>query len=154
MCCRRFTLTDAGGTAGKRGNVTLGNAGNNFSVVSFTGGNLQLADSNTLILGTTSANAGSTSAGSVLVQAGGNLLLTGNVSAAATADAITLVAGTNFLNLTSAALSTPSGRWLIYSTDPASDTRGGLVYGFKQYNATYGVTTVAETGTNGFLHTP
>ena len=54
-----FTVTDAGGTAGKRGNVTLGNAGNNFSVVSFTGGNFQLADSNSLILGTTSANAGS-----------------------------------------------------------------------------------------------
>src|SRR5207249_3306072 len=41
--------------------------------------------------------------------------------------------------------------WLVYSTDPASDTRGGLVYNFKQYNATYGVTVVLGTG-NGFLY--
>ena len=45
-----------------------------------------------------------------------------------------------------------AGRFLVWSTDPAADNRGGLAYNFKQYNATYGVTSVAGTG-NGFLYT-
>jgi hypothetical protein len=45
-----------------------------------------------------------------------------------------------------------AGRWLVYSTNPALDTRGGLVYDFKQYNATFGVTAVADPG-KGFLYT-
>jgi len=39
----------------------------------------------------------------------------------------------------------------VYSTDPANDTRGGLVYDFKQYNASYG-DLVSGSG-NGFLYT-
>ncbi|MBU4320211.1 MAG: hypothetical protein KJ739_03890, partial [Nitrospinae bacterium] len=63
-----------------------------------------------------------------------------------------IAAGQNFINNAGAgALSTSSGRWLVYSTDPANDTRGGLTYNFKQYNATYGVTDVQGTG-NGFLY--
>jgi hypothetical protein len=67
--------------------------------------------------------------------------------------AVVIDAGRNFLNTAGAsAISDGSGRWLIYSTNPASDTRGGLVYNFKEYNATYGVTAVLGTG-NGFLYT-
>ena len=43
-------------------------------------------------------------------------------------------------------------RWLVWSTDPAQDTRGGLAYDFKQYNAIYSVTPVAQPTGNGFLY--
>ncbi len=45
------------------------------------------------------------------------------------------------------------GRWLVWSADPRLDTRGGLLYDFKQYGATYGVTPVAQSTGNGFLYT-
>jgi hypothetical protein len=61
-------------------------------------------------------------------------------------------AGGKFVNNAGAgALSTPAGRWLVYSTNPALDTRGSLAYDFKQYNATYGVTPVQGSG-KGFLY--
>lgn len=44
------------------------------------------------------------------------------------------------------------GRWLVWSADPRLDTRGGLLYDFKQYGATYGVTPVAQSTGNGFLY--
>ena len=37
--------------------------------------------------------------------------------------------------------------------DPRNDTRGDLAYDFKQYGATYGVTTVAQSTGNGVLYT-
>ncbi len=46
-----------------------------------------------------------------------------------------------------------AGRWLVWSADPANDTRGGLAYDFKQYNATYGTTAVAQATGNGLLYT-
>jgi hypothetical protein len=50
------------------------------------------------------------------------------------------------------ALAAASGRWLVYSGDPGNDTRGGLVYDFKQYAASYGVTPVAQPTGNGVLY--
>lgn len=47
-------------------------------------------------------------------------------------------------------MSATSGRWLVYSTTPTADTRDGLGYAFKQYNATL-ASTVLGTG-NGFLY--
>ena len=41
-------------------------------------------------------------------------------------------------------------RWLIYSTDPANDVLGTVVYDFKQYNAPYA--TVAAAAGNGLLY--
>ncbi len=40
----------------------------------------------------------------------------------------------------------------MWSGNPADDTRGGLSYGFKQYNAKYGETAVAQGAGNGFLY--
>ncbi|MEO6986671.1 MAG: YDG domain-containing protein, partial [Paralcaligenes sp.] len=45
------------------------------------------------------------------------------------------------------------GRWLVWSQNPSTDTRGGLVYGFKQYNAVNGTTPIAQATGNGFLYT-
>ncbi|HVY18605.1 MAG TPA: MBG domain-containing protein, partial [Bauldia sp.] len=76
-----------------------------------------------------------------------------SIQSTASGTAITLATGGKFTNNGgSLALSDANGRWLVWSTNPANDTRGGLVYGFKQYNATYGVTTVADATHNGFLY--
>jgi hypothetical protein len=79
---------------------------------------------------------------------------TGSVSSSGTGKAVVLSAGANFINNAGAnAVQASHGRWLIYSSDPASDTSGGLAYAFKQYNARYGVTPVAQASGNGFLYT-
>jgi hypothetical protein len=40
----------------------------------------------------------------------------------------------------------------VWSADPGADTRGGLSAGFKQYNAVFGTTSVAQATGNGFLY--
>ncbi len=54
-------------------------------------------------------------------------------------------AGAGVLNVTGAA------RWLVWSADPLADTVGGLAGAFRQYNATFGVSTPAAAG-NGLLY--
>ena len=47
------------------------------------------------------------------------------------------------------------GRWLIWSQDPANDSRGsgaGIAYDFKQYNASFASTVLAQASGNGFLY--
>ena len=131
------------------GSVTATNAANNFNTVTITNaGNVSLRDTDAISFGA------STLTGNLTVQAGGDLTLTGAISAGGAGDAITL-AGANFINMAGAsALVTPSGRWLVYSTDPTNgiDMRGGLVYDFKQYNLAYpGAPDPAATG-DGFIY--
>jgi filamentous hemagglutinin family protein len=85
--------------------------------------------------------------------AGGSITLNAEgVTAAGSGDAIQL-AGRNFVNNAGAtALIASNGRWLVWSTNPANDTRGGLVYDFKQYNANFGATAPAQASGNGFLY--
>jgi hypothetical protein len=98
--------------------------------------------------------AGVQSTGAVSLSAGGKLTLAAGapVSGSGAGTAVTLVAGGAFVNEGGAGAIRPgdSGRFLVYSQDPANDTRGGLVYAFKQYNATLG-STVLGTG-DGFLY--
>jgi filamentous hemagglutinin family protein len=61
-------------------------------------------------------------------------------------------------NVGSTALQPGTGKfWQVWSTntDPydatTGDVMGGLAYGFKQYGATYGTTSAAETGKNGYF---
>lgn len=79
----------------------------------------------------------------------------GNLTAnAGSGDAIELVSGGTFNNTAgSGALSVSAGaRWLVYSGNPANDTRGGLVHDFKQYDKTFGdANPILGTG-NGFLY--
>ena len=131
------------------------NAANDFGTVTITGAkDVALKDANAISLGA------STLTGTLNVQAAGTLTLTGNVSATGAGDAITLAAG-RFVNTAGAtALATPTGgaRWLVWSANPSPfsggtpDDRGGLAFDFKQYNATFGVTTVAQATGNGFLY--
>ena len=137
------TLTFAAGA----GNITMTNAANDFATVAVTSaGAVNLIDANALALGT--SNLATLRAQSL----GGNLTVNGTITASGAGDSIILAAAGNFINNVGAAALNPGpGRWLVWSTNPASDNRGGLSYNFKQYNATYGVTPVAGVGT-GFLY--
>ncbi|WP_426192097.1 YDG domain-containing protein, partial [Massilia sp. DWR3-1-1] len=108
-----------------------------------TSGNIGLRD---ISAATISAVNGGASAGSGIV-------LDGTLSASATSGAGIVLAGKTFTNNTGAtALTSGAGSgWLIWSGDPAADTRGGLAADFKQYNASYGSTTVLGAG-KGFLY--
>ena len=93
-----------------------------------------------------------------LTEGSGIVLNSGALTASGSGDAIVL-SGQSFQNEAgAAALSANSGRWLVWSAneDPfdlsTGDTRDGLLYGFKQYNAIYGTTSV-EGSENGFLYT-
>jgi len=84
-------VTDLGGTAGTRGNITLPNAGNSFNTVTFTGGNIAWQEANAVTIGSVSANAGATSTGTLTITTTlGPITQTGAVTAAGTT---TLAAG-------------------------------------------------------------
>ncbi len=74
--------------------------------------------------------------------------------AAGPGNAIVLAAGGNFINNAgAAAFSATSGRWLVYSTNPANDTSGGLSNDFRRFSCTYGGScpSISATG-NGLLY--
>lgn len=81
------------------------------------------------------------------------VLESGTLTATNAGDAITLVSRRNFINNSgAAALSTPSGRWLIYSIAPAGNMLGGLVEDFSLYSCTYGGVCPALQANNGLLY--
>jgi hypothetical protein len=66
---------------------------------------------------------------------------------------ITLASAANFTNnVGSNALTVGAGHWQVWSADPALDTVNGLSPNFKQYDATYGTSTVLGSG-DGLLYT-
>ena len=90
----------------------------------------------------------------LLLTAAGSLTIASTGSLTSSSGNATLATGSVFVNdAGAAAVSAPNGRWLIYSGDPLNDTDGGLVYDFKQYGATYGVTAAAQATGNGVLYT-
>src|SRR6185437_3660835 len=95
-------------------------------------------------------------AGSIFAQnaGSGNIVLDGALTASGTGTAITLVSGHDFINTDGAsAFSTPSGHWLVYSTDPSDNTLGGLGSDFNRYTCTYGGSCPSFPSTgNGFLY--
>jgi filamentous hemagglutinin family protein len=132
-----FSLS--GGTAGETAIRTLGAVNIDAATAtvgnSIIGGTVRLQASSGVSINTSSGEAGSISA------------------SATSGDSLKIDAGSSFTNSTGAgALNVAgAGRWLVFSTDPGLDTRGGLVYDFKQYNVAFGGT-VLGTG-NGFLYT-
>lgn len=77
----------------------------------------------------------------------------GGITASGSGDPLILSAGRNFINNRgAAALSAPSGRWLVYSTDPTQDTNGGLVADFTRNGCAYPGCTGFTPGLNGFLY--
>jgi len=99
--------------------------------------------------GVIAANA-NVSAASILLSAAGNLSIASGVSIAA-GNGVTLQTSGQFINNAGAnALSGGSGNWLVYSTNPANDTTGGLTPNFYQYNANWNAP--PATSGNGLLY--
>ncbi|MES2206387.1 MAG: GLUG motif-containing protein, partial [Pseudomonadota bacterium] len=141
---------------GTGGNAQLTNASNNFSTLAANIGTLNIVDNASLAIGTVGSTSGIITANSTFIKATGATsditLNQGITNSAGSGLTITLVAARNFINnVGSSVLSAGSGnKWNVYSSTPTSDTRGGLAYNFKQYNASYG-SSVLGTG-NGFLY--
>ncbi len=138
------TTTLATGT----GNIAFSNAGNNFNAITISNGNnVNIVDQNTMSLNASTV-------GSLLAQTlSGNLTLAGNISASNGGDAIQLVAAGNFITSGNRSLNTPGGRWLVYSTNPALDTRSTSMlsaHDFKQYNTSFGDTILGAN--DGFIY--
>jgi len=132
----------AGQTNSTAGQITLGNIQTSGS------GSLSVIGESGIYVVSGAVVSGD--AGISLVADGG-VNLAGTVSSTGTGDAI-VISGASFVNSAGAsALNAVNGRWLVWSGDPSADTRGGLGYDFKQYDATYGVSSVLGTG-NGFLY--
>ncbi|AIF46698.1 hypothetical protein HY57_05185 [Dyella japonica A8] len=91
-------------------------------------------------------------AGKVTLLARASNLTIGSGATITGGKGVTLATAGNFINNGGAsAVSTgTSAPWLIYSSNPANDTTGGLAPAFVQYNAPYS-TTPAASG-NGFLY--
>ena len=148
-------LTVAGATALNAGtnDITLDNA-NDFrgNVAVQSGGNVRLNDINDLTLDLSGF-------GTLTATADGTLTLAGRLTASGAGDAIVLSGGRFVNNAGATALSAPNGRWLVWSSNPdpfagaTPDNPGGLAYDFRQYNAFFGVTPVAQPTGNGFLYT-
>lgn len=100
--------------------------------------------------------------GDLLVRAGQDLTLNGNVvTSSGSNSAVRLVAGRDFKNSGNRTISTGAGgRWLVYSTSPLTDTRGAALTAaseFTQYNTSFdevqlGTKTVLGTN-DGFIYT-
>ena len=141
---------------GTGGSHVLINAANAVATLAANTGTVNYAQTGNLSIGTVGATSGIAATGTVLVNVVGNLGLASGatVSAVGSGNALQLVDSGSFTNSAGASALGVSGggRWLVWSADPAADNRGGLVYGFKQYGATYGATTPADATNNGFLY--
>ena len=86
--------------------------------------------------------------GGLTLGAGARLTTTGSgniILGAGSAGTFTNQAGNSLLSL-------GSGRWLVYSSDPRSNSGEMAGYGWRRYNATYANTAPASVGGSGFLY--
>ena len=90
--------------------------------------------------------------GSVVMDASGGNLTVGSTGSVSGDAGVILATGANFINNAgAAAVSASTGKWLVYSTSPTSDTSGGLTPDFIQYNAAYQALPALAAG-NAFLY--
>ena len=112
------------------GTFTLTRTGNGIGTLAAAAGSVSLADGSDLAVGTVSgaaggAVAGVTTSGAVSLVSGGDLTI--ESGAAVSGQTPVLAAVGAFVNQAgSAAVTATSGRWLIYSNTPGSDTFGSL----------------------------
>jgi filamentous hemagglutinin family protein len=151
------TRTGSGGnitmTAGGSGTINLSDVSLNAtggSVVNLVaGGSVSVTQPLALNLGTVSGT-------SVLLRTTGatsDITLNNTITASASGNAITLASGRNFINNAgSGVLSALSGRWLVYSTNPANDTTGSLANSFRRFSCSYGGSCPTLGSGNGFLY--
>lgn len=132
------------------GDFTANNAANQFASIQVVNGrNVSVRDADDITVESADLT------GDLLVRAARDLTLNGNVATTSgTATAVQLVAERNFNNAGNSSISTGAGgRWLVYSSTPLADTRGGALtasYDFTQYNASYGDTILGAN--DGFIY--
>lgn len=134
---------------------TLNNASNNIGTLSGNLASLSLNNgAHALNVGSVNSVAGITATGAVSLINNSAITLAQGITAGGGGTSITLSSSGVFTNNAGAnALNAGTGgRFLVWSSTPLTGNRGGVAHDFKQYNATYGVTAVAGTG-SGFLYT-
>ncbi|MBI1203784.1 MAG: filamentous hemagglutinin N-terminal domain-containing protein, partial [Rhodopseudomonas sp.] len=106
--------------------ATLADTNNQFASLGFANlgsGSLNLYDSVSLASGSVTANGG------VLIRTAGSLTLNSGaqIASSASGNAVVLDAASNFINNSgSSAISTPGGRWIVYSAAVGGDVFGNL----------------------------
>ncbi|MDM0074834.1 MBG domain-containing protein [Variovorax sp. J2P1-59] len=111
---------------GTGGIHTLTNPGNSIGTIAANTGSVTYTPAGNAVVGIVNGSVGITTTSTITISAGGNVVLNQPVSAGAAGNAAVL-SGANFINSAGAsAIATPNGRWIVYSTDPAADTFGGL----------------------------
>jgi filamentous hemagglutinin family protein len=111
--------------SGAGGNFNLNSSGNQIGTIAGTGTSIAVTDSAALVVGGVLGTSGVTTTGNISLATSGDLA----IASGATINGASpiLSAGGHFINNAgSAAVTAASGRWLIYSNDPASDIFGGL----------------------------
>jgi hypothetical protein len=95
-----------------------------------------------------------TTADTILVNVGGDIILNHAIAAQGANNAIVLSAGNDFTNSAGAtALTASNGRWLVYSSDPANNTRDGLLPDASDFNKTLTMNVPATIGAgNRFIY--
>ena len=129
--------------AGWNSNVTLQSA--TGSITFAAGAHNFGAHGLSVVTGGPIAVNGAITAGTDLLQTtgfGNDITLggAGSIAASAAGNSLILASGRDFIdnNPGAASLSTPAGRWLVYSGSPSTDVFGGLVPVFQTYGCTYG----------------
>ncbi|MDB5491265.1 MAG: filamentous hemagglutinin N-terminal protein [Micavibrio sp.] len=136
-------------------NLTAGAASMSFA--NALGGSTALHDVSLTSIG--SLNLPSITAGSILARTTGatadlSIAVGKTITGNNTGNAVTLVTRHNFINNAGAnAVSTPSGRWLIYVTDQASLSLNGMNPSFDRYTCGYSGTCPTPGAGNGLLYT-
>jgi filamentous hemagglutinin family protein len=124
----------------------------NDPITATGGGNLTLLANGSSTGAGVNVSAAVSSTGAVAMRSVLGNLTIGTGGSIAGATGVTLATGANFVNnVGSGAVASSGGRWLIYSTNPADDTDGGLTPNFIQYNAPYQTAPAVASG-NGFLY--
>ncbi|NTW51358.1 MAG: filamentous hemagglutinin N-terminal domain-containing protein [Chlorobiaceae bacterium] len=129
---------------GNSGNVTLNEQTNQIGILSGeVNGNVSVTNGGSIIIGSGIESTGLAATGTVTVVANGSsadITLDQPVNSNSPGNAVVLAAGRDFVNHFGAGgiILGGGGRWLVYSTNPANDTFGGLNSGNKAvWNATY-----------------
>ncbi|MDQ2821363.1 MAG: YDG domain-containing protein, partial [Pseudomonadota bacterium] len=140
------TTADGGGAAGA---VTLGAIGTIGTI-----GTGAAVGSLNVKAGSITVNGPIASRGDVTLQSTGAGKLTLNAAVDSSTGNIVGASATTFVNNAGAnAFTTGAGQtWQVWSSNPGTDTPGGLVASYKQYNAAYGATAVLGSG-NGVFYT-
>ncbi|MCP3469111.1 filamentous hemagglutinin N-terminal domain-containing protein [Bradyrhizobium sp. CCGUVB1N3] len=151
------TFTQASGTiaatnlllSGANGTFNLTASGNSIGTVAATAGSVALTDSSSLTIGTIAGISGLTATGTATILTSGGLTIASGASVSA-ASPVLSAAGAFVNNAGSSAVTATSGRWLIYSSAPGSDSFGGLDSANTAiWNATYATLPPASVTASG-----